>query len=131
MPTSARYPDGRSQHFTFFRRELFQRAASATLPFLVLSSRSLKSFFGDRPLPRFKIGDLVAEDWFNENDEKVTDFGEVLGVRWVPKRQLSFTAYTWVYYVYWTHSTTGSTYCYPCYDCEPTEADQLRLVDHV
>lgn len=121
---------GRSQHFTFFRRKFLQKAASAALPFVVSRSRSVNSFFGDRPLPQFKIGDLVAEDWLDEDDENATDFGEVLGIRWLPEGHSSFAANTWVYYIYWTHSTTGSTYCYPCYDGEATEADRLRLVGH-
>jgi|GEM_PF-1345314 len=131
MPTSARYPDGRSQHFTFFWRELFQKAASVTLPFLVWPSQSVKSFFGERPLPKFKIGDLVAEDWLDEYEENATDFGEVLGVRWLPEGHSNFAANTWVYYIYWTRSTTGCTDCFPCYDGEATEADRLRLVNHV
>lgn len=130
MPHSADCPEGRSQLFTFARRDFLQKAASAALPFLIPRSQPADSFFGGRPLPQFKIGDLVAEDWLDEDDESFTDFGEVLGVRWLPERQSSFAANTWVYYVYWTHSTTGSTYCYPCYDGEPTEATQLRLVNH-
>ena len=122
--------DGRSQLFTFARRDFLQKAASAALPFLIPRSQPVDSFFGGRPLPQFKIGDLVAEDWLDEYDENATDFGEVLGVRWLPEGHSSFPANTWVYYVYWTHSTTGSTYCYPCYDGEPTEADRLRLVSH-
>lgn len=131
MPTSARFPDGRSQVFTFPRRDFLQKAASAALPFLVPRSKPVDSFFGGRPLPQFKIGDLVAEDWLDEYDEDATDFGEVLGVRWLPEKQSSFPANTWVYYVYWTHSSTGSAYCYPCYDGEPTGAEQLRLVTDV
>ena len=130
MPHSADCPEGRSQLFTFARRDFLQKAASVALPFLVPRSQPVDSFFGGRPLPQFKIGDLVAEDWLDEDDEGATDFGEVLGVRWLPEGHSSSPANTWVYYVYWTHSTTGSTYCYPCYDGEPTEANQLRLVNH-
>ncbi|MEG4345531.1 hypothetical protein QUB70_19975 [Microcoleus sp. A003_D6] len=122
---------GRSQLFTFARRDFLQKAASVALPFLVPHTQSVDCFFAGRPLPRFKIGDLVAEDWLDDDDdEESTDFGEVLGVRWLPEKHSSFAANTWVYYVCWTHSTTGSTCCYPCYDGEPTEADRLRLVSH-
>jgi hypothetical protein len=121
---------GRSQLFMFPRRDFLQKAVSAALPFLVPRSQPVDSFFGGRPLPQFKIGDLVVEDWLDEDDENATDFGEVLGIRWLPEGHSSFAANTWVYYIYWTHSTTGSTYCYPCYDGEATEADRLRLVGH-
>lgn len=130
MPQPNGCPQGRSQEFTFFRRGFLQKAASAALlPFLP-RSQPVDSFFGGRPLPQFKIGDLVAEDWLDEDDESATDFGEVLGIRWLPEGHSSFPANTWVYYVYWTHSTIGSASCYPCYDGEPTEARQLRLVSH-
>lgn len=130
MALSDDCPVGRSQHFTFSRRGLLQGLASVTLPFLVLRPQPADSFFGGRPLPQFKIGDLVAEDWLDEYDEPSTDFGEVLGLRWSPEAYSSYPANIWLYYIYWTHSTTGSAYCYPCYDGEPTEAHRLRLVSH-
>ncbi|MEG4317696.1 MULTISPECIES: hypothetical protein [unclassified Microcoleus] len=99
---------------TFPRRELLQKIASAALLFV----------------PRFRIGDLVASDWVDEFDEDVVDFGEVLGLRWLPESHSGFPANSWVYYIYWTHSTCGADSCYPCYDGEPTGAEQLRLVSH-
>jgi hypothetical protein len=136
MPTSARFPDGRSQVFTFPRRELLQSLASVALPLLIPRSQPVDSFFGGRPLPQFKIGDLVAEDWINDSDdedgedEHYTEFGEVLGVRWLPEGHSCYPANVWLYYICWTHSTCPG-YSYPCYDGEPTEADRLRLVNHV
>ena len=142
MPHTADCPQGRSQHFTFARRELLQKFASATALFflprpqqVVPRSQPADSFFGGRPLPQFKIGDLVAEDWINDSDdengedENYTEFGEVLGVRWSPEACSCYPANTWLYYIRWTHSTCPG-YSYPCYDGEPTEAKQLRLVSH-
>jgi hypothetical protein len=84
------------------------------------------------PLPEFKIGDLVASDWEPDEEDddapdSATDFGEVLGMRWLPEAESCFAANTWVYYVWWTHSTCDGT-CYPCYDGEPTRGCDLRLV---
>lgn len=122
--------DGRSQHFTFPRRELLQKIASAALLFFVPRSEPVFEFPSKYPAPRFRTGDLVANDWVDEFDEDVVDFGEVLGVRWLPEGHSGFLANSWVYYIYWTHSSCGASSCYPCYDGEPTGADQLRLVSH-
>jgi hypothetical protein len=86
------------------------------------------------PSPEFKIGDLVASDWEPDDDdddapEWATDYGEVLGMRWLPEPEGSWaSANTWVYYINWTHGTCGSDICYPCHDGEPTRACDLRLV---
>jgi hypothetical protein len=79
------------------------------------------------PLPKFSIGDLVAENWIDEFGKEQTDFGEILGMRWLPEGHSCFEANTWVYYIYWTHNTCGSEFCYPCYDGEPTRGCDLRL----
>ena len=84
------------------------------------------------PLPKFKMGDLVAYDWEPDDDdapEFATDFGEVLGMRWVPKPDgQCLAAKTWVYFVRWTHSTCPGILPSPCYDGEPTYSSDLRLV---
>jgi hypothetical protein len=87
------------------------------------------------PSPEFSIGDLVASDWEPDDDdapeEFVTDFGEILGMRWVPEPDgYSLVSNTWVYFVRWTHSTCPDLLPEPCYDGEPTEASQLRRVSH-
>jgi hypothetical protein len=136
MPTSARYPDGRSQHFTFFRRELFQKVAAATLPFLVLRKPSVVPPLEGRPLPEFNIGDLVAQDWLDEFDKNATDFGEVIGLCYLPtgegilKNGKGFLDNSWTYYIYWTHSTCGPDVSFPCFDGEPSAAEELRLIRH-
>jgi hypothetical protein len=82
------------------------------------------------PLPDFKIGDLVAEDWLDEFDENATDFGEVRGICYLPQKDGSLPANTWVYLVNWTRSTCGCDSSYPCYDGQPIAGDRLRLVQH-
>jgi hypothetical protein len=78
------------------------------------------------------MGDLVAYDWEPDDDdapEFATDFGEVLGMRWVPKPDgQCLAAKTWVYFVRWTHSTCPGILPSPCYDGEPTYSSDLRLV---
>lgn len=83
--------------------------------------------------PKFKIGDLVASDWEPDEEDddapdSATDFGEVLGMRWLPEAESGLAPNTWVYYVRWTHSTSGSYSCYLCYDGEPSRGCDLRLV---
>lgn len=82
--------------------------------------------------PEFKIGDLVAYDWEPDDDdapEFATDFGEVMGMRWVPKPDGHCSAVnTWVYYIRWTHSSCPDILSEPCYDGEPTYSSDLRLV---
>jgi hypothetical protein len=77
--------------------------------------------------PQFKIGDLVAQDWVDEDDVAATDFGQVFGMCYFPKAQSCFPGKSWVYYIHWTHSTCGGI-CFPCYDGEGTRESDLRLV---
>lgn len=110
------------------RRELLGKSLTIGAVFLLPESQPNSSY----PLPEFKIGDLVASDWEPDEEdydapEFATDFGEVLGMRWLPEAESCFAANTWVYYVWWTHSTCDGT-CYPCYDGEPTRGCDLRLV---
>jgi hypothetical protein len=117
-----------SQDSVLSRRELLGKSLAIGAASLLLKSQ-LKSSY---PSPEFKIGDLVASDWEPDDDdapEFATDYGEVLGMRWMPQAEGNWTpAHTWVYYIYWTHGTCGSDICYPCYDGEPTRACDLRLV---
>jgi hypothetical protein len=81
--------------------------------------------------PKFKIGDLVAEDWVNDedDDDKVeTDFGQVLGMAYFQEARQYFEADSWVYYVNWTSSTSDAGFAYPTYDQEPSRESDLRLV---
>ncbi|NQE38203.1 hypothetical protein [Microcoleus asticus] len=122
---------GRSQHFTFPRRELLQGLAAVGLPFLV--PRVQPASPSKRPLPVFNIGDLVAQDWEGNEDEdapqSATDFGEVVGLCYLPEDGSYYPRDTWVYYIYWTHSTCSEC-SYPCFDGEPTAGNTLRLVSH-
>ena len=79
--------------------------------------------------PKFKIGDLVAEDWLDEYDAVATDFGQVLGMAYFQEAQQQyFEADSWVYYVNWTSSTSDAGFAYPTYDQEPSRESDLRLV---
>jgi hypothetical protein len=118
-----------SQDSACSRRELLGKSlaigAASVLPELRLQPLY--------PLPKFKIGDLIASDWEADDDEApefATDFGEILGMRWLPEAESGLAANTWVYFVRWTHSTCGAYSCYPCYDGEPSRECDLRLVKH-
>jgi hypothetical protein len=79
--------------------------------------------------PKFRIGDLIASDWIDEFDQDSTDFGEIMGMRWVAQPDsFSSSPKTWVYFVRWTRTTNGADSAYPCYDGEPSRECDLRLV---
>ena len=122
---------GRSQHFTFSRRELLQKIAAVALLFSVPRPQPATLPLNGYPLPEFNIGDLIASDWVDDDDapDSGTDFGEILGMRWRSEAESVWAANTRVYFVRWTHST-GAYSCYPCYDGEPSRACDLRLVSH-
>jgi len=146
MPHSADCPEGRSQLFTFARRDFLQKAASVALPFIFLRPQpaaaspspqpatAASPSPNKRPLPEFKIGDLVAQDWEPDDDEapeSATDFGEILGMRWVPEPDgYSLIGNTWVYYIRWTHSNCPGCLPEPYCDGEGTLSSALRLVSH-
>jgi hypothetical protein len=117
-----------SQNFACSRRELLGKVSAIGAASVLPQSKLELLVPQNYPLPEFKIGDLVAEDWLDEDDEKATDFGQVLGMRYLPEGHSCFAANTWVYYVYWTHSTCDSYNCYPCYDGEASRGCDLRLV---
>ncbi len=118
-----------SRDSAFSRRELLGKSltigAAALLPELQPKSSCLP--------PEFKIGDLVASDWEPDEEDddapdSVTDFGVVLGMRYVLEPESNWVAAnTWLYYILWTHSTCNGMN-YPCYDGEPTRGCDLRLV---
>ena len=106
------------------------------MPFLeFLPSASVEtSAFSRRELPQFAIGDRVAEDWEADDARGVhhsaTDFGEILGVRWVPENadEIWLPQNSWIYYVNWTHSTREAGIYPPYYDGEPSMEADLRLI---
>jgi hypothetical protein len=124
MPTSARYPDGRSQHFTFFRRELLQKLASVSLLHLVSPYQSALRLPSKYFSPKFHIGDTVADDWIDELGEEKIELGEIVGICWHPYRQV------WVYLVSWTSGDCDTDY-YPCFDENFYAGGQLRLANNV
>lgn len=115
---------------TFPRRELFQQAVSLASLCILPKPQSCSL----HPSPEFKMGDLVAYDWEPDDDdapEFATDFGEILGMRWVPEPDgYCLIGNTWVYFIRWTHSTCPDILPEPFYDGEPTLASDLRLVNH-
>ncbi|MEG5164451.1 hypothetical protein QUB37_29180 [Microcoleus sp. AT3-A2] len=131
MPHSADCPEGRSQLFTFARRDFLQKVASLTSLCLLPKSQPRSLY----PSPEFKIGDLVAQDWESDDDEApefATDFGEILGMRWIPEPDgYCSVSNTWVYFVRWTHSNCPGILPEPYSDGELTLDSDLRLVNHV
>jgi len=128
MSFLGRLSDSDLQNSVLSRRDLLGKSLAIGAVSLLPGTQSKSSY----PPPAFKIGDLVAYDWEpdEEDDEapdSATDFGEVLGMRWLPEAESCFSANTWVYYVWWTSSTCGGT-CFPCYDGEATRGCDLRLV---
>jgi hypothetical protein len=119
-----------SQNFACSRRDLLGKVSAIGAASLLPEPQFKSSY----PLPEFNIGDLVAYDWEPDDDdapEFTTDFGEVLGMRWVPEPDgHCLAANTWVYFVRWTHSTCPDILLKPCYDGEPTYSSDLRLIKH-
>ena len=117
------------QNFVFSRRDLLGKSLAIGAASLLPQPQPKSSYSS----PEFKIGDLVAYDWKpdeeddDEAPDSATDFGEVLGMRWLPEAESCFSANTWVYYVWWISSTCGGA-CFPCYDGEATRGCDLRLV---
>jgi hypothetical protein len=118
-------------NFACSRRELPGKLFAIAGALLLPERRSeilVTPTFPTEVQPKFKIGDLVAEDWPNENDEVETDFGQVLGMAYFETAQSCFEANSWVYYVNWTSSTSRAGFTYPTYDQEPSRESDLRLV---
>ena len=128
MPFLGRLSGADLQSLTFSRRELPGKLLAIGLALLLPERQSQVSVIQTEVQPKFKVGDLIASDWLDEFDENMTDFGEVLGSRYLPEGHSCYQANTWVYYINWTHSTSGCYSCYPCYDGEPSRECDLRLV---
>jgi len=119
------------QTSTFPRRELPGKLLALVLALLLPKPQRETLITPTEVQPKFKIGDLVAEDWPNENDEVETDFGQVLGMAYFQEAQRCFEANTWVYYVNWTHSTSDADFAYPTYDQEASRESDLRLSNNL
>ena len=119
---SARYPDGRSQHFTFFRRELLQRLATTILLPLASQYRPALKLPAKYPTPEFCIGDKVADYWIDEDGEESRELGEILGICWHPQENV------WSYLINWTGGSSGDG-CYPCFDERLVVGGDVRLAD--
>lgn len=129
MPFLNRKSSTDLQNVKFPRRELPGKLLAIGVALLLPERQSKILVSQTDTQPKFKVGDLVAEDWVDEFDQDATDFGEVMGMRWVLEPDsFSSTPKTWVYFVRWTHTTCGLDSLYPCYDGEPTRECDLRLV---
>jgi hypothetical protein len=115
-------------NFACSRRELLGKLFAIAGALLLPERRSEVLTTPTEVQPKFKIGDLVAEDWVNEDDEVDTEFGQILGMAYFKTAQSCFEANTWVYYVNWTSSTSEADFAYPTYDQEPSRESDLRLV---
>jgi len=93
MPTDARLPFGRSQHFTFSRRNFLRGLASAILPFISQPQPVLSAF--GRCKPKFSIGDGVRASWEAEPGVFWSEDGEVVGICWHPTKR------RWEYLIIW------------------------------
>jgi hypothetical protein len=118
-------------NFKFSRRELPGKLLAIAGALLLPERRSEVLVTPTEVQPKFKIGDLVAEDWFDEYDEVATEFGQVLGMAYFQKAQSCFDANTWVYYINWTHSTSDAGFAYPTYDQEASRESDLRFLTGV
>lgn len=132
MSFSGRLSSAEPQTSAFSRRNMLGKLF-ATAVATAAAKRSAESSAPKKyPLPKFSVGDLIASDWEDNEDEDApdlgTDFGEILGMRWLPECESCYDAKTWVYFVRWTHSTIGASSAYPCYDGEPSRECDLRLV---
>jgi len=124
----SRFSNSEPLNFACSRRELPGKLLAIAGALLLPERRSEILDTSTKVQPKFKIGDLVAEDWLNEYDALATDFGQVLGMAYFQEAQSCFEADTWVYYVNWTHSTSDAGFAYPTYDQEPSRESDLRLV---
>jgi len=117
-----------SQDSALSRRDLLGKLSAIGAVSLLPKSQPKSSY----PLPEFKMGDLVAYDWEPDDDDTpdfATDFGEILGMRWMPEPDgYCLIGNAWVYFIRWTHSTCPDFIPEPSYDGEPTYSFDLRLV---
>lgn len=117
--------------FTHSLRDFLQELL-AILPLLVLRPQPVKSFSGNRPVPRFNIGDLIACDWVDEVGDDITELGEVVGLCYLYEGGRSYPDNNWVYYIRWTHSSVENDFPqFPCFEWEPSTGDDWRCIGHV
>ena len=124
-------PSGRSQDFTLPRRGFLLKAASAALLFLASRSQLIVATLKGRSAPKFSLGDKVAIDWSDDWGGHFADFGEIVGLCYLPPEN------TWIYYVNWTYSNCTDDNIrnpnhYPIFfEGESEITDRLRLVNYV
>ncbi|XZN90101.1 MAG: hypothetical protein ACM65M_21070 [Microcoleus sp.] len=115
---------GRSQHLTFPRRELLQKAASYALLLFASRPKSVVKLPTKYPAPDFAIGDKVASYWpadTYDDDGNVPgpEIGEVTGICWHP------TSHQWKYQINWT-SGACEAWAYPNFEELLSDASDLE-----
>jgi hypothetical protein len=105
---------GRSQHLTFPRRELLQKAASYALLLFTSHRQSVVKLPTKYPVPPFHIGNKVASYWpvgnYDDNGNVPSpEIGEIIGIYWSP------TSQHWKYQINWI-SGSCDAWAYPCLD---------------
>jgi len=108
---------GRSQHFTFARRELFQKIASAALLFFVPRLQSTPEKY---PKPQFCIGDRIIYSFLSDEEKVISQFGEIVGSCFHPKME------QWQYLINWTCENSAGC----IFDDDLIAGEDLRLVTY-
>ncbi len=126
MTFAADRPKGRSQHFTFPRRELFQKIASAALWCFAPHHQPVVKLPTKYPAPSFYIGDKVASHWpvgsYDDDDVDGVpepEIGEVVGICWHPVTR------RWEYQINWVGGSS-SAWMYPCFDGDLSDDSNLE-----
>jgi hypothetical protein len=105
------------------------KAGSVTLLFLASRSQLIVAALKGRSAPQFSLGDKVATDWNDDWGGHFADFGEIVGLCYLPPEN------TWIYYVNWTHTSCTDPNIgkgYPIFfEGESEITDRLRFVNHV
>jgi hypothetical protein len=106
-----------------------QKVAAAALPFLSVR-KPMSPFKGQRPLPKFKVGDLIASDWKDEFGKDIIEFGEIVGLCYLYEGDRTYPSNSWVYHIYWTHDNSGGEHssCYPCMEWDVSTGEGWRYV---
>jgi len=127
----SRFSNSEPLNFACSRRELPGKLFAIAGALLLPKLQPEAPVTATEEQPKFKIGDLVAYDWKPDDDDapdSATDFGEILGMRWVPEPDgQCLIINTWVYYIRWTHSSCPHILLNSSYDGEPTYSSDLRL----
>jgi hypothetical protein len=71
-----------------------QKAALTALLFLASRSQLIVATLKGRSAPKFSLGDKVATDWSDDWGRHFADFGEIVGLCYLPQKILGFITST-------------------------------------